>query len=188
MNKNIENEKNLPEESIKKEKGFVVSFLTYIIIGLFIAMMVRVVVEPTVVVGNSMLPNLKDGQYLIENKLSYKIGKPKYGDIVIVDESDKLEEVHYIIKRVIGLPGDIIEIRDNELYRNGKLIKENYIKEKMKKQADLKVELNKDEIWVMGDNRNKSLDSRVLGPVNYKEDVRGKIIFRVIPFNQDFKK
>lgn len=163
-----------------------VETLLYVFIGLILAFLVRMVIEPTIVVGESMFPTLEDGQYLINYKLAYKTEEPEFGDIVIV-EPEKAPTDGRLIKRVIGLPGDTVEIKNDELYLNGKKLEEPYIREPMKKTENLKVKLGKDEIFVMGDNRNNSLDSRFIGPINYKKEVRGKVVLRIFPFDQSFK-
>jgi len=170
----------------KRRKWF--SYILYFAMGLLIAMGIRTVVEPTIVVGESMLPNLEEGQYLLNLKMAYKWDQPDYGDVVIVDTLDVNQNHRYLIKRVIGLPGDTIEIKDNILYRNGKAIQEDYILEPMEDNLDIQVTLGKNEVWVMGDNRNHSTDSRVIGPLDYTKDVRGKVILRLIPFDQSFQR
>jgi|HigsolmetaAR206D_1030411.scaffolds.fasta_scaffold00003_77 signal peptidase I len=175
--------KNPTETSKQRRYGIFISVL----IGLILAIMIRLVIEPTVVVGDSMFPTLKEGQYLISYRLAYKTGKPEFGDIVIVEPKNPVTDKR-IIKRVIGLPGDTVKISDDQLYLNGKKVKEPYIREAMKGNQDMTVKLGKDQIFVMGDNRNNSLDSRMIGPINYKKEVRGKVILRLFPLDQSFKK
>lgn len=167
-------------------KQILLSSAGYIFFGVVLAFLLRLVVEPTIVVGDSMLPTFKNGEYLINYRLAYKNDEPEYGDIVIIDLENGPED-GYLIKRVIGLPGDTIEIIDNELYVNGMKVDEPYILEKMRGTKDMTYILRKDEIFVMGDNRNNSLDSRVVGPINYKKEVRGKVVLRLFPFDQSFK-
>ena len=83
-----------------------------------------------------------------------------------------------IIKRVIAVGGDHLDIKNNEVYINGKKIKENYIKENMNTE-DLSIDIPKGKVFVMGDNRNHSLDSRKLGYFDFDNDVIGKVFFKI---------
>lgn len=129
----------------------------------------------TTVHGESMEPTLHgQSQYFIQ-KQAYLWGKPQYKDIVIIEVSE-LEE-RYLIKRVIGKEGDLIEIKENELYRNGEKIQEPYILEKMDTE-DFIVKVPKHSVFVMGDNRNNSMDGRELGCLPC-EDIYGKVTHQV---------
>lgn len=177
-------------EQVKKQKplkkGLLLSTILYVATGFLFAFLLRFVVEPTIVVGGSMLPTFKDGEYLINYRLAYKNDEPDYGDIVIIHLKDDPKN-EYLIKRVVGLPGDKIEIIDNEFFLNGERVDEPYVLETMKNTKDMAFTLEEDEIFVLGDNRNNSLDSRMFGPINYKEEVRGKVVLRLFPFDQSFK-
>ncbi|CDM70148.1 putative Signal peptidase I [Clostridium bornimense] len=168
----------MKKELIKsiKEWGFIV------LIALVISIIISQFVQVVTVSGQSMKNTLNDSDKLVMSKIAYKNHKPKYKDIVIIQRKDKL-----IVKRVIGEPGDKVEIIDNKVYINGNELIENYINEddKMNNCPEIKVTLNDDEIFVMGDNRNHSLDSRDsrVGVINYKKDVVGKIVFRVFPMS-----
>lgn len=182
--------KTRTQNNLKEKIKGLKSLFTYIIVGVIVAFGIRVLIEPTVVVGESMEKNLHDGEYMLNLKIAYHLSNPDYGDVVIVEQRDYDNEhgdTVYMIKRVVGLPGDTIEFRDNELYRNGVHIYEDYIAEPMKNVENMTVQLGENEIWVLGDNRNHSLDSRSIGPVNYKKDVRGKVIMRLFPFDQSYK-
>ena len=128
------------------------------------------VVKPVVVSGESMENTYKDGQYQFVNRLSYHNEDPQRGD-VIVFEKDKGE---LLIKRVIGLPGETIEVRDGQTYINGKLFEEPYTKEPLMYDDMEPVTVYEDTYFVMGDNRNNSLDSREFGAIG-KSDILGKI-------------
>ena len=156
-------------------------FILTILIMICLVIGFRAVISPEVVIGDSMDNSLHEGDYLISNKLAYKYGTPQYDDIVSFDA--ELVAGHDIfIKRVIGLPGDHIQIKNNVLYRNDKIIDEPYIKEPMKTN-DLDIKIANNEIFVMGDNRNHSMDSRDFGSINYHKEVLSKVLFRLdLPF------
>lgn len=145
-----------------------------VIIGFIVTCIVLTFVRISVVNGHSMDTTLADSQRLVVSRMSYLMSSPKRGDIVIAS-SDKLE-VDYIIKRVIGVPGDTIELKNNEFYINGKKLQEDYIKEPMKNNDDEKWVLGKNEYFLCGDNRNNSLDSRVIGSIT-KKQIFGKVVF-----------
>ncbi|MEI3892344.1 MULTISPECIES: signal peptidase I [Bacillus] len=157
-------------------------YFKYMAVAVIIAIVITCFVAPAKVVGHSMDNTLADGDYLFVNKTAYKVGEPHYNDIVVL-KAPKLDG-RILIKRVIGLPGDEIEIKDNHVYRNGKELKESYIKEDMKNNADAKIKVAKENVFVMGDNRNNSMDSRspFVGTVSIKEDVIGKVFVRLLPF------
>lgn len=145
-------------------------------IGTFIVLQF---VQVSRVNGSSMENTYFQNNIVLIDKVFYKRQQPKRNDIIIVDYDDGLEDT-LIIKRVIAVGGDHLDIINNEVYINGKKIKENYIKEKMDTE-DLSVDIPKGKVFVMGDNRNHSLDSRKLGYFDFKDDVIGKVFFK-IPF------
>jgi signal peptidase I len=134
--------------------------------------------ERTIVFGQSMEPNLYPNQQLIIDKLSYRFHEPKRGDIVVinVDNSD----IPYI-KRVVGLPGEVLEVRNNRVYIDGKTLSETYITEVT--QGDFgPITIPDGHIFVMGDNRRYSRDSRTIGTIPM-DDIIAKAWFRVWPIN-----
>ena len=139
------------------------------------------VITPVRVNGTSMYSTLKDGEIMILNKLDYKFNDIERFDIVVVKtDSNK------IIKRVIGLPGESIRYVDNTLYINDKKIDESYLKDKTD-DFDLQ-ELGYDRIpddcyFVLGDNRDNSSDSRVIGPVK-KSQIEGSASLVLFPFKE----
>jgi len=152
-----------------------------LLIGFLLSCTVLTFVRISVVNGSSMENTFHNGQKLIVSRMSYVVSNPKRGDVVIV-QSDKLD-VDYIIKRVIGIPGDTIEIKNNELYINGTKKDEPYIKEKMTTNEDNTWILGKDEYFLCGDNRNNSLDCRVIGAIN-KSQIFGKVVFDLKHFQK----
>ena len=129
--------------------------ITSIFIGVFAAFMFMSVFTVADVHGHSMEPTLTEGSKIFV----LKYFKPDYNDIVIAISHTSSDMPFYLIKRVIGLPGDTIQFKNNSLYRNGELIDEPYIKEEMITQ-DMEITLKEDEYFICGDNRNNSTDSR----------------------------
>ena len=160
------------------ERGFRYYFkeyISYIIVIVLVLLFKKFVVSPIKVNGNSMFKTLHDGDIMILNIIGYRFSDVERFDIVVVDEGDE-----YLIKRVIGLPGETIEYRDNQLYVNGKKVKENYSSEKT---DDFKVTVSKDSYFVLGDNRTNSLDSRYFGEFKRKK-ILGKTKLTIFPFNR----
>jgi signal peptidase I len=158
-----------------------------VIIGLII---VNFVVQRTIVDGESMLPTLKNHDNLLVEKISPKLGSFHYGDIVTIDVPEEIRKLYNreknpIIKRIIALEGDSIEIKDGKVFVNGKEKKENYINGDFTEITGSPELSNIDKvpaghIYVMGDNRGNSTDSRIIGPIN-KKWVTGKAVIRVLP-------
>ena len=136
--------------------------------------------------GDSMENSLKDGDQIIINKLAYSFGVPKRYDIVVFPYN-KGKNIYYV-KRIIGLPGETIQIINSSIFINGKLLYESFGKESMDEYtegiAKNKIRLGDNEYFVLGDNRNDSTDSRdkTVGAIK-KEDILGKVILRVYPFS-----
>ena len=147
----------------------------YLIIIVAILLLKKFVVTPILVSGDSMKKTLLDNDILILNKLAYVTGNIERFDVVVVDTENE-----YIIKRIIGLPGEKISYIDNKLYINGKLVKENYYHGKT---DDFEVKVPKNKYFVLGDNREVSVDSRILGPFSKKE-ILGKSNLVIFPFKR----
>ena len=142
------------------------------------------VVSITQVVGNSMNSTLKDGDVLVLSKAHYKIFDIKRGDIISLDYAD----TKYLIKRVIGLPGDDVDIIDNQLYINNELYEEDYLDtdlvyDNFSLQDLGYTNIPEDMYLVLGDNREDSLDSREIGLIS-KDAINGKIVLRIWPINK----
>ena len=144
------------------------------------------VIQPFIVDGDSMAPNFYDGEYLIVDEISYRFSPPKRGDVVIFHPPQSPKT--YYIKRIIGLPGEGIELKDgkiyiyNDMYPKGiRLNEANYLT-KSRINETSQVELKDDEYYVIGDNRDNSLDSRRFGPLKLSH-IKGRALLRAFPFN-----
>lgn len=128
---------------------------------------------------SSMVSTINVDDKLVGFRLSYMFGSPKYGDIIMFNAPDKDDTIY--IKRVIGVPGDVIRISNNQLYINGELREEPYVKNGWKlNTGDTEYTVPKNEYFVMGDNRDKSSDSREWGTIK-KKDIIAKAIFKYYP-------
>lgn len=168
---------------MKKE---IVEWIKTIVISVVIAMIITTFVRPTLVKGSSMYPTLHEYDYLIINKIPYMMHEPERGDIVVFKSHLTTPEGKEkdLIKRVIGTPGDKIEIVDGEVFVNDEKMKEPYINGDFT-PTDTNIVVSEGKIFVMGDNRPNSLDSRDdrVGPVDI-DTVRGKVLVRLYPFSK----
>lgn len=162
-------------------KEFIKDSLKYLIVIAIVFFIALFVVSFEQVIGPSMKGTLDAGDVTIVNKLIYKLRTIKRNEIVSINQKDKI-----MVKRVIGLPGEHIEYKDNKLYVNGSLVLENNISVETKdfKLEDIGYEtIPKDMYFVLGDNRNNSSDSREFGLVK-KDEIIGKIVMRLYPFSK----
>jgi signal peptidase I len=121
-----------------------------------------------------MEPGIKNNQLLFLDPLAYKRRAPRRGDIVAFKARQK-DRPKFYIKRVIGLPGEKISIYGRKVHINNEILEEDYLNETMKYGRRSDTEIRQGYIYVMGDNRNHSHDSRDFGPINIKKDVIGLI-------------
>lgn len=133
-----------------------------------------------VVKGPSMLHTLTDGDRVVASNVFYT---PKFGDVIIFSSDYNNNEI--LVKRVIGVPGDTIDIQDGQVIRNGEFIQELYLDPGMDtapRDFELPYTVHEKELFVLGDNRRVSLDSRstLIGPADSRK-VLGKVIFRLFP-------
>lgn len=165
-------------------REFLFDGIKYIVIIFLIMFVIFYVASITQVVGNSMNPTLKNGEVLILNKFKYRFSEIKREDIVSLQYAD----TKYLIKRVIGLPGEKVEIKNNILYINDKKYREDYLPDNLS-YDDFSLEdlgykkIPKDMYFLLGDNRENSLDSREIGLVK-KKDINGKISFCFWPLGR----
>lgn len=174
-------------------KGIIVfswEVIKVVVISLAIVIPIRYfLIQPFFVKGVSMEPNFNDGEYLVINELNYRFGVPRRGDVVVLRYP--ADPNQYYIKRIIGLPGETIEIKNEGIFiysddypQGAKLDESGYLKNGTNTDGNLKVELKKDEYFVLGDNRSSSSDSRTWGTLP-AEFIVGKAFLRAFPF-QDF--
>ena len=148
--------------------------LPYVLIIIAVILIRTFIITPVRVDGASMDQTLEDGQIL----LLYKLANVDYGDIVVLHEE---KEGEIIIKRIIGMPKDTVSIKDNTVYVNDEELEEDYAYGETSDYEE--ITLGDDEYFILGDNRPISKDSRYFGPVK-EDEIIGKVIFRLWPFNK----
>ncbi len=164
-------------------------FIKDILIALAIVVVITMVIKPTIVKESSMEATLYENNYLFVNKLAYLTDDhPDYGDIIVFKshiQRDDGKGEKLLIKRVIGVENDVIDIHDGVVYRNGTALDEPYTKEGYTDGDISGYKVPENEVFVMGDNRRVSLDSRSSEVGTVSEDsIIGKAFIRLYPFNQ----
>jgi len=165
----------------------IVSTSLYLLVVLCVAyLIITYVGQRTQVSGSSMETTLSDGDNLLVDKLSYRFKEPQRFDIIVFPF--QYETDTYYIKRIIGMPGETIQIDyDGNIYINGEILEEDYGRETIINpgRAIEPITLGEDEYFVMGDNRNNSLDSRDPSVGNIKrDDIIGKAWVRIWPLSK----
>jgi len=197
--------KEIMRENYLGVGSFIFEIIKIVLLAFVIIVPIRVFLfQPFFVQGASMEPNFEDNQYLIINELGYKDTALNLGGKTLIDINPfknierqsvvvfryPLDTSKYFIKRVIGLPGEKVEIKDgmvkiyNKKDPNGFVLNESaYLGKNVKTGGELTLSLGEDEYFVMGDNRMFSSDSRSWGPVP-KKDIMGKVLVRAWPLNK----
>ena len=169
--------------SVLKE---IFGFLIYVAVVVGITFLIITFVgQRTYVSGSSMENTLSDGDNLIVDKITYRFTDPQRFDIIVFPF--QYGEKVYYIKRIIGLPGETIRVQDGEIYVDGEILKESYGREVMRSSgiAEDPIVLGEDEYFVLGDNRNDSMDSRDPSVGLIKRDhIIGRAWMRVWPLNE----
>ncbi|MHB1453085.1 MAG: signal peptidase I [Saccharofermentanales bacterium] len=179
--------KESKRDEILKE---IIDWVKHIVIAAAIGLLlVFFVVQRNEVIGSSMEPNLYENDQLLVQKVSklFKNGI-EYGDIITVNALDLDGHIgdKNIIKRVIGIPGDAIEVKEGKVYRNGIMLEEDYLQEDSTSERTeeySKVTLGDDEYYILGDHRSVSLDSRTFGPIT-KDRIIGEVLIRFFPLDE----
>jgi len=175
-----------PNEIVKETSSGIDNIwelVRFVFIALIIVIPIRILVaQPFVVSGSSMVPTFENGDYLIIDELSYRLGAPHRYDVVVFRYPEDTKK--YFIKRIIGLPNETVTVKGNEVTitneanPDGYKIEQSYVKN----QGDnnMSLTLDAEEYFVMGDNRPASSDSRYWGPV-HRNLLVGKPILRLLP-------
>lgn len=164
---------------------FVMEILeTIVFIGSLFIVLYLFIAQPNQVKGVSMDPTFESGDYIFTSKVTYKFREPQRGDIIVF-KSPKNPDIEYI-KRIIGLPGDTVVVTDGEVYVNDTLIQEDYIAAKTVLWENgftvnnIPFTVPEGTLFVMGDNRPRSSDSREFGPIDFNS-VIGQVFYRYLP-------
>lgn len=161
-------------------------FIKDLCVAAIIVVVIMQFYEPTRVFGISMQPSFYEKDYLVLSKEAYARETPQRGDVIVFKSQlrtiDGKKEL--LIKRVIGLPGDTVEVRDGNVYINGTIQDDSYTEDHYT-NGTMEIKVPKDEYFCMGDNRLHSTDSRFseVGLVKF-DKIKGKVIFRIYPFNK----
>ena len=176
----VAGESGAPSE---RSKSALRETLETVLVALVIALLIRsFLVQLYVVDGESMFPTLHHGDRLLVNKMSYRLGEPKPGDVVVVE--DPANPRRQLIKRVIAVGGETVEVRNHAVFIDGKPLEEDFVHPYSVHFRDVKpVQVPEGYVYVMGDNRGGSLDSRALGPVQVSK-VEGKAFFLFWPVSR----
>lgn len=165
------------------------SLIAYAIFAIGLALVVRFfIAAPYIVSGASMEPTFDNFHYLIIDRLSYDFSEPERGDVIVFDLPQNTSRA--LIKRVIGLPGETVDLRGNsvfiknEAHPDGFQLTEPYLDEvNLGGSSNMQVTLGADQFFVLGDNRKVSADSRLWG-VLPREDIVGRVFLRLFPFTK----
>ena len=186
--------------------GWLVSIIVAVVVSLFI---ISNIISFTMIMEVSMEPTFYENDRVLVNRIGYMVGKPNRGDVVILNKlndekgilknmanegKDIINNIRYrftgdieknnLIKRVVALEGDIVDMRDGKLYINGIVEENSHIRgETYAYDLELPLEVPENKVFALGDNREFSLDSRHLGFIDLGQ-VKGKAVFRVLPFNR----
>ncbi len=194
----------------KRIRREMISWVFVVFIAFILAFLVNSKAYAMVTVNHSSMNNtLFEGQHILVDEISYNFEKPERGDIITffryedkgtvlddwnryienlgnrITKKEETDDMHErLVKRVIGVEGDIIDIKDGAVFINDEMLKEPYAVGKTDSNGlKTPVTVNKDELFVLGDNREVSIDSREIGMINCSQ-LEGKVIFRIYPFNK----
>jgi signal peptidase I len=181
----------------KKARKVLLEWTQMVVFSITLAVLINLFLfQPVRVEGQSMQPTLQDRDFVILSRIGKTLNWDlEYGDIVVIDRRterkrtilddiqdlalfNRMESRHLLIKRVIGLPGDTLEIREDGVYRNGDLLEEPYLLENNMYGSEQRFLVPEDHVFVLGDNRNNSMDSRVIGFIPM-DNIKGTMVLDV---------
>ncbi len=175
------------KQEIKNILGVVFETIELAVLALIVVFPIRYFIfQPFVVSGNSMQPNFEHRDYLLIDEISFRFNEPERGEVVVF-KAPQRPSTNYI-KRIIGLPNEVIEVSQGKIYvcsDNGEkemLDESKYLPETLITSGEMTIVLEQDEYFVLGDNRLFSSDSRTWG-VLPRENIIGKVFFRALPIN-----
>lgn len=173
-------EKDIQEYNTKDE---IIEWVKAIVIAFVLALLIRgYIFEPMIVPTGSMIPTIQINDRILVNKFIYRFKDLSRGDVVVFKYPDDPGQT--FVKRLIGVGGDVIEIEDGLLYRNGKAVKEPYLNEAMLGDFG-PYEVPEDHFFMMGDNRNNSRDSRLWdNKFVARSEIIGKATYRIWPIHR----
>lgn len=170
-------------EKVKKE---IFEWIKVFALAIVFAFLITQFIKPTLVRGESMYSTLEEGDYLIINRMAYKFGEPERGDIIVFKSNLQQDDgtSKDLVKRVIGVGGDTVKIENSKVYVNGTELDEPYIDDEIT-EGNVDTVVPEGTVFVLGDNRDISLDSRYdqVGFIN-ESDILGKVFVRLYPFNK----
>ncbi|HEY4521775.1 MAG TPA: signal peptidase I [Candidatus Paceibacterota bacterium] len=169
----------------EQKKNSLFEFVKILVISLAIVFPIRAyVAQPFIVEGDSMEPNFSDGEYLIVDEISYRFKEPQRGDVIVFHPPTG--QRIFFIKRIVGLPGEKVLIENGKIILGGGnervILDEKYLPEGLKTNPDSSFSLGENEYFVLGDNRDRSSDSRLWGTLK-KESITGRAFLRLWPLS-----
>ena len=178
-----------PQKAAEDSSGGIrntIEWVAIVVGALAVALLVKTfLIQAFFIPSLSMFPTLDEGDRVLVNKLSYDLHEVNRGDMVVFDrpEGSPESDIKDLIKRVVGLPGETIEARDGVVYIDGDRLDEPYLEDGVRTDNLPPTEVPDDHVFVMGDNRAGSADSRVFGPVD-EDTIVGRAFIRVWPLRE----
>lgn len=189
MRKKVYSDRKGRPEKIEKKNSKILDFLGMVlycaVVVVIMFFVIKYVGQRTVVIGHSMETTLQDGDNLITDKITYRFKNPKRFDIIVFPYEENGKQL--LIKRIIGMPGETVQIKDGYVYINNHKLSEHFCDEKINDpgEAANPIHLGEGEYFVLGDNRNNSKDSRFASVGNIKrEEITGRAWIRLFPFDK----